>query len=129
VLTQLACARISSKEGQDYLKAMACAANYAWVNRSSMTFLARQVEGRERCGRDFEQVVADGIAGNPPTDKWLPAAFRSHTWQELCDADLNLVVAPVRMAAVVQGCTCRTYEPLVGGFWTASRAQPLPTGA
>eukprot|EP00879_Flechtneria_rotunda_P008297 GHRR01008691.1.p1 GENE.GHRR01008691.1~~GHRR01008691.1.p1 ORF type:complete len:507 (+),score=180.67 GHRR01008691.1:555-2075(+) len=39
---QLACARIDSKEGQNYLQAMACAANYAWVNRSSMTFLARQ---------------------------------------------------------------------------------------
>jgi tRNA-splicing ligase RtcB len=39
---QLACARISSTEGQNYLKAMASAANYAWVNRSSMTFLARQ---------------------------------------------------------------------------------------
>jgi len=39
---QLACARISSKEGQDYLKAMACASNFAWVNRSSMTFLTRQ---------------------------------------------------------------------------------------
>lgn len=40
---QLACARISSPEGQDYLAAMAAAANYAWVNRSSMTFLSRQV--------------------------------------------------------------------------------------
>lgn len=39
---QLACARINSKEGQDYLKAMACASNFAWVNRSSMTFLTRQ---------------------------------------------------------------------------------------
>lgn len=39
---QLACARIASKEGQDYLAGMAAAANYAWVNRSSMTFLARQ---------------------------------------------------------------------------------------
>ena len=39
---QLACARIRSEEGQNYLKAMACAANYAWVNRSSMTFLCRQ---------------------------------------------------------------------------------------
>ncbi|CAH8535480.1 unnamed protein product [Schistosoma guineensis] len=39
---QLACAHINSEEGQDYLKAMAAAANYAWVNRSSMTFLARQ---------------------------------------------------------------------------------------
>ena len=39
---QLACARIDSKEGQDYLNGMAAAANFAWVNRSSMTFLARQ---------------------------------------------------------------------------------------
>ncbi|KAI6655932.1 tRNA-splicing ligase RtcB-like [Oopsacas minuta] len=39
---QLACAKIFSKEGQNYLKGMAAAANYAWVNRSSMTFLARQ---------------------------------------------------------------------------------------
>ena len=39
---QLACARIRSTEGQQYLAAMAAAANYAWVNRSSMTFLCRQ---------------------------------------------------------------------------------------
>lgn len=42
---QLACARIASQEGQDYLKGMAAAGNYAWVNRSSMTFLTRQVRG------------------------------------------------------------------------------------
>lgn len=40
---QLACAHIGSPEGQDYLKGMAAAGNYAWVNRSSMTFLTRQV--------------------------------------------------------------------------------------
>ena len=34
--------RIDSPEGKDYLAAMSCAANYAWVNRSSMTFLVRQ---------------------------------------------------------------------------------------
>lgn len=39
---QLACARIASQEGQDYLASMAAAANFAWVNRTSMTFLARQ---------------------------------------------------------------------------------------
>uniref|UniRef100_A0A1I8HC61 3'-phosphate/5'-hydroxy nucleic acid ligase n=3 Tax=Macrostomum lignano TaxID=282301 RepID=A0A1I8HC61_9PLAT len=44
---QLACARIQSEEGQDYLKAMAAAANYAWVNRSSMTFLTRQAFARQ----------------------------------------------------------------------------------
>ena len=41
---QLACAHISSREGQNYLKGMAAAANYAWVNRTSMTFLTRQVQ-------------------------------------------------------------------------------------
>ena len=44
---QLACARIQSKEGQDYLAAMSAAANYAWVNRSSMTFLARQAFAKQ----------------------------------------------------------------------------------
>eukprot|EP00026_Physarum_polycephalum_P007861 Phypoly_transcript_07931.p1 GENE.Phypoly_transcript_07931~~Phypoly_transcript_07931.p1 ORF type:complete len:508 (-),score=74.96 Phypoly_transcript_07931:10-1533(-) len=39
---QLACARINSQEGQDYMASMAAAANYAWVNRQSMTFLTRQ---------------------------------------------------------------------------------------
>ena len=41
---QLACARIMSEEGQNYLQAMAAAANYAWVNRTSMMFLTRQVQ-------------------------------------------------------------------------------------
>jgi len=44
---QLACARIDSPEGKDYLAAMAAAANYAWVNRSSMTFLARQAFAKQ----------------------------------------------------------------------------------
>ena len=43
---QLACARVNSQEGQDYLKGMAAAANYAWVNRSTMTFLTRQAFGK-----------------------------------------------------------------------------------
>lgn len=50
---QLACARINSQEGQDYLAAMACAANYAWVNRSSMTFLCRQAFAKQfECSPD-----------------------------------------------------------------------------
>jgi tRNA-splicing ligase RtcB len=44
---QLACARIHSQEGKDYLAGMAAAANYAWVNRSSMTFLARQAFAKQ----------------------------------------------------------------------------------
>jgi tRNA-splicing ligase RtcB len=37
---QLACAPVTSSEGQRYLAAMACAANYAWVNRQVMMSLA-----------------------------------------------------------------------------------------
>ncbi|MEA2625997.1 MAG: hypothetical protein QOD06_2042 [Candidatus Binatota bacterium] len=37
---QLACAPVSSPEGRRYLSAMACAANYAWVNRQVMMGLA-----------------------------------------------------------------------------------------
>lgn len=44
---QLACARINSEEGQNYLKAMSAAANFAWVNRSSMTFLTRQAFAKQ----------------------------------------------------------------------------------
>jgi tRNA-splicing ligase RtcB len=39
---QLACAPIQSSEGQDYLAAMACAANYAWVNRQCIAHWTRE---------------------------------------------------------------------------------------
>jgi tRNA-splicing ligase RtcB len=38
---QLACAPIESSEGQDYLGAMACAANYAWANRQCIAHWVR----------------------------------------------------------------------------------------
>ena len=38
---QLACAYINSQEGQDYLAGMAAAANFAWVNRSAITFTGK----------------------------------------------------------------------------------------
>jgi len=39
---QLACAPLASKEGRDYLAAMACAANYAWANRQCIAHWARE---------------------------------------------------------------------------------------
>ena len=39
---QLACAPINSPEGQDYLAAMSCAANYAWTNRQFILHWARE---------------------------------------------------------------------------------------
>jgi tRNA-splicing ligase RtcB (3'-phosphate/5'-hydroxy nucleic acid ligase) len=40
---QLACAPVQSSEGQDYLAAMACAANYAWANRQCIAHWVREV--------------------------------------------------------------------------------------
>jgi tRNA-splicing ligase RtcB len=39
---ELACAPVKSREGRDYLAAMACAANYAWANRQCITHWARE---------------------------------------------------------------------------------------
>ncbi|MFH1230662.1 MAG: RtcB family protein [Planctomycetota bacterium] len=39
---QLAAAPVNSEEGREYLSAMACAANYAWVNRQVIMHLANE---------------------------------------------------------------------------------------
>jgi tRNA-splicing ligase RtcB len=39
---QLACAPVKSKEGQNYLQAMACAANFAWCNRQMIVHWVRE---------------------------------------------------------------------------------------
>jgi len=39
---QLSCARIQSREGKEYLAGMSAAANFAWVNRSCITYLTRK---------------------------------------------------------------------------------------
>ena len=65
---QLACAPVQSPEGQDYLAAMACAANYAWANRQCITHWVRdsfvKVFGRSQRELGLEQVydVAHNIA-------------------------------------------------------------------
>jgi tRNA-splicing ligase RtcB len=57
---QLACAPVSSAEGQDYLEAMACAANYAWTNRQCIAHWTREsfarVFGRSQREIGLEQV-------------------------------------------------------------------------
>jgi tRNA-splicing ligase RtcB len=50
---QLACAPFTSKEGQDYWKAMCCGANFAWVNRQMITHWTRESFGKV-LGRDAE---------------------------------------------------------------------------
>lgn len=63
---QLACARISSPEGQAYLASMAAAANFAWVNRSSMTFLARQAFAKTfgKCPDELDMHVIYDVSHN-----------------------------------------------------------------
>lgn len=43
---QLACAPLDSREGRDYLAAMACGSNYAWANRQCLTHWVRQAFAR-----------------------------------------------------------------------------------
>ncbi len=57
---QLACAPVSSPEGEDYLQAMACAANYAWTNRQCIAHWTREcfarVLGKSQRELGLEQV-------------------------------------------------------------------------
>ncbi|MBU4377141.1 MAG: intein-containing RctB family protein [Candidatus Omnitrophica bacterium] len=48
---QLACVPVKSDDGQDYIKAMKCAANYAWNNRQCLMHKVRE---------SFEQVFEKG---------------------------------------------------------------------
>jgi len=65
---QLACAPVQSKEGHNYLSAMACAANYAWINRQCITHWVReslvQTLGASKRELGLEQIydVAHNIA-------------------------------------------------------------------
>ena len=60
---QLACVPINSREGQSYLGAMACAANFAWANRQSITHFTRQAVQR-LFGRETEVRVVYDVAHN-----------------------------------------------------------------
>ena len=51
---QLVCAPTQSPEGQDYIAAMAAAANYAWTNRQVLAHQAREA---------FEEVLAGRVRG------------------------------------------------------------------
>jgi len=52
---QLACAPVESPEGQQYLGAMRCAANYAWANRQLLMWQTREVLA-EFFGRSWEEL-------------------------------------------------------------------------
>ncbi|MBE0524193.1 MAG: RtcB family protein [Methanosarcinales archaeon] len=65
---QLACAPADSREGQDYFKAMAAGANYAWANRQVITHWVRETfqnvfnKDAEELGMDLVYDVAHNVA-------------------------------------------------------------------
>ena len=61
---QLACAPVGAPEGQAYLAAMACAANYAWANRQCVTHWARQSFAKVFGKRDLEMRLIYDVAHN-----------------------------------------------------------------
>jgi len=63
---QLSCARINSQEGKDYLVAMSAAANFAWVNRSCMTYLARRAFAKvfDRTPEDMDMHLVYDVSHN-----------------------------------------------------------------
>lgn len=52
---QLACAPVHSDEGQQYLGAMRCAANYAWANRQLLMWQTREIFA-QFFGREWESL-------------------------------------------------------------------------
>ncbi len=74
----LACAPIQSEDGQNYLKAMACAANYAFTNRQVITHFVREAfvevlkKPETTLGLDLLYDVAHNIAKKEEYDgRWL----------------------------------------------------------
>jgi tRNA-splicing ligase RtcB len=65
---QLACAPLTSPEGENYYQAMCCAANFAWANRQCITHWIREVFGQifrvsqEELGLNLVYDVAHNIA-------------------------------------------------------------------
>ncbi|MDD5043979.1 MAG: RtcB family protein [Candidatus Omnitrophica bacterium] len=63
---QLACAPLDSEEGKSYLRAMKCAANYAWANRQCLMHLARLAFERffKRSWQDMGMSLIYDVAHN-----------------------------------------------------------------
>lgn len=63
---QLACAPLTSKEGENYFKAMACGANYAWANRQMILHWVRQSfeEVFKRSAEDMDMHCVYDVAHN-----------------------------------------------------------------
>ncbi len=63
---QLSCAPFNSKEGQNYYKAMVCAANFAWSNRQLITYQVRKAfsEVLNKSAESLEMNILYDVAHN-----------------------------------------------------------------
>lgn len=115
---QLACAPFNSPEGQDYWKAMKCAANYAWANRQCLMHWVREalLEFLDTGSSDLafrlvydiahnivkvEEHVADGVTRTlavhrkgatrafPPGHPDIPERYRSHGQPVIIPGDMG----------------------------------------
>ena len=62
---QLVCAPLDSPEGQSYLAAMNCAANYAWANRQVLTYRIREAFEEVLGGKVRELGSVPGVRCGP----------------------------------------------------------------
>ena len=115
---QLCCAPIKSQQGQDYFKAMACAANFAFANRQMITHWVRESFekvlgiGENKLGLNIVYDVCHNIAkfethnidgkdkdvcvhrkgatrSYPPNHKDIPAAYKSVGQPVLVPGDMG----------------------------------------
>jgi len=72
---QLACVPVHSPEGERYLKAMACAANYAWANRQMIVHWVREAFSKVMgmSAEDMDMGIIYDVAHNI-------AKLEEHTW-------------------------------------------------
>ena len=120
---QLVCAPLDSPEGQAYLAAMNCAANYAWANRQVLTYRVREA---------FEEVLGGKV---PNWDLCLVydvahnmAKIETHTVggkrQSSCACTARAPRAPSGRATR----TCRpTTGPSASRCWCRAAWAPPPT--
>ncbi len=92
---QLVCAPLESETGQDYLRAMACAANYAWANRQVLLHRAREV---------FQRVFGIG-----PRDLGMRLIY--DVCHNIAKKEEHLVEGKRRMVCVHRKGATRSFAP------------------
>ncbi|MCG2693450.1 RtcB family protein [Candidatus Parcubacteria bacterium] len=91
---ELACAPFSSPEGQQYFKAMAASANFAWANRLMMAYLIRQAWKQVIGQGELESVydVAHNIAKIERHDMNRRISTNLYTNRTNHESDVNIKV-------------------------------------